>query len=511
VALQNVVRALGVSGADIQPLGLSARRVWRKTWGTGFDLKLPRSPVTVINGEIFPPTAQPSQIAAALEMATDAALAKPPPAPATKPVTFGAYRLAMAGLALFSEPYLAWRARKGKEDPDRKNERFGRAGQPRPPGRIGWVHAASVGESVSALPLIKSLLENEIVDHLVVTTGTVTSAEIMAARLPPRAVHQYAPLDSTPFVAGFIDNWRPDFAIFVESEIWPNLYAALRNRQIPIAIVNGRMSAASFNRWRRHPEFIKSILTSTEICVAQTATYAQRYAQLGAPNVAALGNIKFDSPPLPASQGELTRLEALTHARTIWLAASTHPGEEDMIADVHFSLRDKYPGLLTILVPRHPERGEDVATLLEDRWLATARRSMGAEPNASVDVYIADTIGELGLFYRLCPFAFIGGSLVEIGGHNPTEAANLDCAVLHGNHVQNFRDMFETFNEAGAAITVADAGQLYASVEQLITNPDQVRTMTQSGRKVLQLNLGALDRTMAALEPVFAARRPGDD
>lgn len=511
IALEKVVRDLAASGTGILPLGLAARRVWRRDSGTGIDMSLPLSPVVVAMGKVLPPATPRSEIAAALEMAADAAEATPPPLPEPGPVSFRAYRFGMAGLALFSEPYLAWRARKGKEDPERKGERFGRAGQPRPQGRIGWVHAASVGESVSALPLIKRLLDDDIVEHLVVTTGTVTSAEIMASRLPARAIHQYAPLDSAAFVTAFIDTWRPDFAIFVESEIWPNFYAALKNRQIPIAIVNGRMSGPSFDRWRRHPEFIKSILTSTEICIAQTATYARRYAQLGAPNVAALGNIKFDSPPLPASQGELTRLEAMTQPRPVWLAASTHPGEEDLIADVHFSLRDRYPGLLTILVPRHPERGEEVATLLEDRWLATARRSMGAEPNASVDVYVADTIGELGLFYRLCPFAFIGGSLVEIGGHNPTEAANLDCAVLHGRHVQNFRDMFEIFDEAGAAIKVTDTGQLFAGVEQLITNPDKVKAMTDAGRDVLRLNLGALDRTMAALAPVFAARAARDD
>ncbi|VAW16726.1 3-deoxy-D-manno-octulosonic acid transferase [hydrothermal vent metagenome] len=423
------------------------------------------------------------------------------------PLANKAYRLAMSALGLVAEPYLAWRARKGKEDPDRKDERFGRAGTPRPQGRIGWIHAASVGESVSVLPLIKRLLDFGDIDHLVVTTGTVTSAEIMAARLPAGAVHQYVPLDCPSFVAGFIDHWRPDFAMFVESEIWPNMYAALEQRQIPAAIINGRMSARSFKGWQRHRGFMSRVLATTEICIAQNLGYAHHFAQLGAPNVVALGNIKFDSPPLPASEGDLSRLVELTKLRPVWLAASTHRGEEEAIADVHISMRDKYPDLLTILAPRHPERGEEVATLLEDRWLATARRSTGAEPRAMIDVYVADTIGELGLFYRLCPFAFIGGSLTGIGGHNPVEAANLECAVLHGPHIQNFRDMFETFDAAGAALEVADAGQLFTYVDQLTANPAQAKTMAAAGGEVLRVNAGALDRAIAALGPILAPRR----
>ena len=510
IAVGAVLAGIVGGGGVIRPLGVAAKRVWRLDPGAGVPINLALSPVGVVQGKAMPATAPLPAVVAALEFAADAAGAERLPTFGQKRHGLRAYRLAMSALALVAEPYLAWRARKGKEDPDRKDERFGRASSPPPQGRTGWVHAASVGESVSILPLIKRLLDFEEIDNLVVTTGTVTSAQIMGARLPAGAVHRYVPLDCPSFVAGFIDNWRPEFAIFVESEIWPNMYAALKTRHIPTAIVNGRMSARSFEGWQRHFGFISSVLASTEICIAQNDTYAMRYAQLGAPNVVALGNIKFDSPPLPAATGDLERLGELTKMRPVWLAASTHPGEEEAIADVHVSMREKYPDLLTILVPRHPERGEEVATLLEDRWLATARRSSGAEPRAMVDVYVADTIGELGLFYRLCPFAFIGGSLTGIGGHNPVEAANLDCAVIHGPHVHNFRDMFETFDMAGAAIEVADAGQLFARVDQLTATPALAKTMAAAGREVLGVNLGATDRAVAALAPIIALRQAGD-
>lgn len=505
-----VLRSPEMIKTTIVATGIQSKHAWVLDPGLGFEIDIPRAPCMWAQSDIFRPHSSAIDVISAIEFAADAVSGGVSEKATKVPPLFRVYQQLMRVLSLFSEPYLAWRARKGKEDPDRKDERFGKAGQPRNRGRYGWIHAASVGESVSILPMARRLLEFDGVDNLIVTTGTVTSAAVMENRLPAGAVHQFFPLDSPNFVQNFLDNWRPEFAIFTESELWPNMYDALTERDIPVAIVNGRISKQSFESWSRHPAFTNWILGPVELCAAQNIAYANRFARLGAPHVASLGNIKFDSPPLPVSEGDLNRMIELTKHRPVWLAASTHPGEEETIAEVHLAMRDRYPDLLTILAPRHPDRGEEVATLLEDLWLATARRSTGAEPRPRIDVYITDTIGELGLFYRLCPFAFIGGSLSEIGGQNPAEAANLGCAILHGPHTHNFTDMYDTFDEAGAAVKIADAGELLRHVDRLIGSKEELEVMTKAGQRVLDANRGTLDRTLKALLPLTERRRGVD-
>lgn len=490
------------------PVGAAALR--RRSWQLGGlpAVHLHFSAPAWTMGPSLPGDAGPERASAGLEQAADRAVAllgDKAPAP-RDPLSMRAYGRVMSIAGRLAGPYLALRRRRGKEDPDRIGERRGFAGMTRDPGRWGWIHAASVGESVSVLPLAQQILKTGAADHLIVTTGTTTSAELLATRLPEQAVHQYVPLDSPKFVGRFLDHWRPEFALITESELWPNMFAALDARQIPAAIVNGRISRRSHAGWRRRPDLAAHMLRQTRICIAQTPTYARRFAELGAPQVVTLGNIKLDSPALPAVEGELERFRGLTRLRRVWLAASTHEGEEEMIADAHSALRDKFPDILTVLVPRHPARGEAIATMLEERWLATARRSKGAEARGAVDVYIADTIGELGLFYRLAPFAFIGGSLDRTGGHNPVEAALLNCAILHGPNVANFADMYETFNDAGGALKIADTGALVREIERLLTNPGDAAKIAAAARRVLEQNAGALDRVLEALDPVI--RRP---
>lgn len=496
----------------LRPLAIGAARSRTMRLGAMPAVRVTGSRPVAAAGPVLPADAAGHEVAAALERTAEAAQASldaPGPPQRARPRGLRTYRAAMNALRPIAPAYLAWRARRGKEDPDRTEERYGRAGMTRDTGKWGWVHAASVGESVSALPLARELLQVGAVDHLLMTTGTTTSANLMATRLPERAVHQYVPLDVPAYVHRFLDHWHPDFALFVESELWPNMYTALAERGIPVAIVNGRISERSFRNWTRRRELAAHILSVTELCVAQSATYARRFAQLGAPRVLTLGNIKLDSPPLPFVEGELERLQGLTRLRPVWLAASTHEGEEKIVAETHIALRDRFPDLLTVLVPRHPERGASIAKMLEERWLATARRSTGADPRAAVDVYIADTIGELGLFYRLCPFALIGGSLSGTGGHNPVEAALLGCAILHGPDVTNFRDLYETFDEQGGAVQVAGTGELVRQLEMFLTNPATAETVAAAAKAVLSANAGSLQRVVAALNPIVA-RTPSD-
>ncbi|MDE2018146.1 MAG: 3-deoxy-D-manno-octulosonic acid transferase, partial [Hyphomicrobiales bacterium] len=343
-----------------------------------------------------------------------------------RPVELALYRAGAALAAPLAGAWLDLRARRGKEVPERLGERRGIAAAPRPAGALTWIHAASVGESLAALPLVERL---SIRGRALVTTGTATSAAMMADRLPRGALHQFAPLDAPQFARRFLDHWRPDALLLVESELWPNLLAATAARGAPVAIVNARMSDRAFARWSRRPQVARAVLADVSAVLARGEIDAERFMALGAPRVAAVGNLKWDAPPLPVDGVALARLAGLTAGRTIWLAASTHAGEEEIAGAVHASIAARLPRALTLVVPRHPQRGPEIARALAERGLSVALRSRREAPGADVDVYVADTMGELGLFYRLAPVVFVGGTLVPRGGQNPLEAARLGAAV----------------------------------------------------------------------------------
>ncbi len=382
-----------------------------------------------------------------------------------------------AVLAGAAAPALRWhlrrRAAAGKEDAARLAEREG-FGAARPDGLLFWLHAASVGESLAVLPLADALLRAEPRLHILLTTGTVTSAALMRERWPAlaqgRAMHRFVPLDVPAWVDRFLEGWRPDAAAFVESELWPNTLAALRRRGVPAALVNGRLSPRSFARWRRWaPGLARRVLGGFALVLPRSAEDAARFAALGA-RTGEPADLKRAAPPLPADAAALAALRAAVGARPVWLAASTQPGEEEQV--VAAARAAAVPGLLTIIVPRHPARGEEVAALCG----GAARRSAGALPDAG-PFHVADTIGELGLFYRLAGVAFLGGSLVPHGGQNPLEAARLGCPVLMGPHRFNFTEMTAEMAAAGALRPVADADALARAVRDVLTVPPAAQAM----------------------------------
>ena len=335
------------------------------------------------------------------------------------------------------------------------------------------------------------------------TTGTVTSAKLMSQRLPEGVIHQFVPLDHLSWVRRFLDHWRPDAALWVESELWPNLLSEAQERQIPLALVNARMSPGSFKNWRRLPGGLKSLLSAFELCLAQDDAQAERLRTLGAPKVLSVGNLKYAAEALPCDQRELSGLWEKIGRRPLWLAASTHPGEEEQLAEAHGQLREEHPGLLTLLVPRHAERGDAIAKLLGDRGLYVAQRSRGEEPDGETDVFLADTMGELGLFYRLSEIAFVGGSLVPHGGQNPLEPARLEAAILHGPHMQNFAPIVEALDRAGGAKQVADASELAEALHQLLNDSGQRRRMAEAARAVASAQEDVLERVLDALSPLL--------
>lgn len=415
-----------------------------------------------------------------------------------------AYR-AVTSLAHPAAPaILSWRVRRGKEDPARLRERYGEASLPRPPGPLVWVHAASVGETVSVLPMVDRILARGDMSVLL-TTGTLTSARIAEVRLQGRALHQYVPLDGPLFVRRFLDHWKPGLAIFVESELWPNLITRSAEAGAGLALVNARMSDRSFRRWRRRPAAIGALLSGFDLCLAQSEGDAGRLRGLGASPVACPGNLKYDVPAPTVEEDELRRFADVLAQRPRWAAASLHSGEDEAVLDAHLALTARRPGLLTIAVPRHPERGAEIAEHAAARGLRLAARSRGEMPGAGTDIALFDTIGDMGLVYRLSPVVFMGGSLVRHGGQNPIEPAKLHTAILHGPHVANFADVYAALRAGGGAIEVAGARDLADRVDALLGSPREIDRLAVAANTAMAALAGALDRTMAALEPLLAA------
>ena len=418
------------------------------------------------------------------------------------PVSLAAYRLATAAAAPFAGALLSLRLNRGKEDPDRIDERRGLACLARPDGPLVWLHGASVGETVSLLPLVERLTQSGV--FALVTSGTVTSARLMAARLPPRAIHQFVPLDCARFVRRFLAHWRPGLGLFAESEIWPNMILEAARARVPLALVNARMSERSFRRWRHLSGAARGLFNRFEATLAQTPGDALRLSALGSPSAPVIGNLKYDAPAPPADLRDLAELSGLVAGRRLWIAASTHPGEERIAAQTHQRLALQFPDLLTLIAPRHPERGAAVAAVIESLGLASARRSQGARPERDVSIYICDTMGELGLFYRLAGVAFLGKSLTGGGGQNPIEAAKLGAALLHGPRIANFADVYAPLDAEGGALPVKDADDLAAALAQLFDNPARLREMARAAARVVERGAGAVERTLDALEPHLA-------
>ncbi len=400
---------------------------------------------------------------------------------------------------------LLWRRKRaGKEDPERMAERRGLSQAIRPPGRLVWIHAASVGESLSALPVAQQMLDRHHDLNVLITTGTVSSARILAKQLPERALHQFIPIDLVPWVRRFLDHWRPDMAIWIESELWPNLMLETAARGIPMALVNGRMSAQSYRRWRLGRRSITRLLNCFRIILAHDEQSADFIRKLGAPHATCVGDLKQAGDPLAVDVAELARLQAAIRDRPVWLAASTHPGEEDAVHKIHKKLRKQFPGLLSIIAPRHADRGVQIAKQFTIDGLNVVRRSTGETPTRDTDIYLADTMGEMGLIYRLTTIAFVGGSLVPHGGQNPLEPARLGCAILHGPNIDNFTSIYADLDATGASRQISDVTLLADSVALLLRDKQTAASRGRAAKaQALKGRDKVLEHIIAAIEPLL--------
>lgn len=369
--------------------------------------------------------------------------------------------------------YIEKRKKMGKEDVKRFNERVGRPTKPRPAGRLIWLHGASVGESISMLPLINRLLEIYPDAHVMVTTGTTTSAEVMAKRLPERAFHQYLPIDNPVFAARFIRHWQPTIALWFESEFWPGMLSTIKRRNIPLILINGRISNKSFKRWQQFDFVIKEILDCFTACLGQSEEDAYRLRALGAKDAMCLGNLKYAGLPIPVDEEKKKEIQDEIGERPVWLVSSTHSDEEAKIGRYLKKLSAKHEGLLTIIAPRHPTRGVEIRDILQDKYqLKTALRSANEKIQPETEVYIADTIGEMGIWYELCPIVFIGGSLIPHGGQNFMEPSRCRDAVIVGPHMHNFTDAMNRAKRADGIIQVDETVDLIDMVDQLLSNKE---------------------------------------
>lgn len=394
---------------------------------------------------------------------------------------------------------LAIRKAKGKEDLTRFPERMGYAGKPRPDGRLIWIHGASVGETLSALPLINKLSELYAAVRIMVTSGTLTSADLMAKRLPANAFHQFVPVDTPAAVKRFVDYWKPDAALWIESEFWPNLLSEIAAHKIPLILINGRVSDRSFERWRKFPAFCRELQGLFTKSFGQTDEDARRLRVLGAKDAACVGNLKFAAGDLPYDADEFAKLEKQIANRPCWIAASTHEGEEEQLAFVQNALKTK--NALMILAPRHPKRGDEIEKLLKPAGLSVARRSRGEDIAPDTAVYLADTIGEMGLFYRLAQIAFVGGSLVAFGGQNIIEPARLGKAVVCGKYMMNFKEIVAKAVAAGALTVVEDKKELAQTLDALFENEGILKSKRENARRFALNQADVLNRLTAALTP----------
>ncbi len=400
------------------------------------------------------------------------------------------YRWAGAAAYPVIGGYVAWRASKGKEDRSRRRERYGITRKARPVGPVVWVHAASVGETNAVAPLIERILGFGI--HVVLTTGTVTSAQVADRRFGSRVIHQYVPLDLKPAVSNFLDHWQPDLAIIAESELWPMTILELGSRRVPQILVNGRLSDRSFKSWKKRAFLAEALFENLAHVIAQSEVDGERFAALGARPVTVSGNLKVDTDPPRADEKSLIQLKAQIGQRKTWAAVSTHDGEETVAADIHGLLKTRHPGLLTIIVPRHPDRAEALAGEFAAAGLNVARRSLGDPIRPETDILLGDTIGEMGLYLRLTEIAFVGRSLTAEGGQNPLEPAMLNTAVLAGLNVQNFRESYQRLIDAGGAKLVKDRNMLAGAVNYLLSNEIARHDMMAAAAATVEEMRGAL-------------------
>lgn len=405
--------------------------------------------------------------------------------------------------------HLRSRLKKGKEIHERIPERYGKTNIKRPDGPLIWIHVASLGEAQSTVPLVQHI--QKFYPHITVlmTYGTVTAARIMQKRFNPTVIQQFVPIDVPKWINRFLDHWKPSLGIWVESELWPNLIHQTKKRHVPLILLNAKLSLRSYKKWEKAPEFAYKLVSSFQMCLAQTEEMAQRYKALGAPRVQTIGNFKAAADPLYYDPDMILNLQEAIGNRPFWLAASTHPGEDEIVFAAHAKIKELYPHLLTILAPRHINRASSIVKLMESQGLSYAQRSLGQLPKTDSDIYLVDTMGELGSFFKLSRIVFVAGSmhpgLKPIGGHNPLEPALLGCTIAFGPDMSNIRDIADGLLKRQAAQEVANAKELSDFVVYFLKHPMLAEEMAEKAHFYANTQKEVLCKVMDYIAPYLPA------
>ncbi len=410
------------------------------------------------------------------------------------------YRFITKYFAFLVRLYLNYRLIKGKEDSERFYERLGQPSADRKDGFLIWFHAASVGESVSVIPLISEITKKFPHINILMTTGTLTSSKLMASRLPSKVIHQFIPVDTYDAVQKFLSHWQPNLAIWVESELWPNLIIETKKSGCNLMLINGRMSDESFRKWKNNLEFAEQIISNFSLCLVQTEEDKFKYSDIGAKQVIIAGNLKYEAPTLPSNPDEFGSLILQIGNRNIWLSASTHSGEEEIIIEAHKKLAEIFPDILTIIMPRHPKRLKEIETLLKNNNFQFSVRSKKQKILPQTNFYIADTIGEAGLFYRIANIVFMGGSLVNNGGQNPLEAARLKCAILSGKNYFNFQEVYSEMKVNNAVKIIKDSDGIFQNVKNLLSDISLQKKLANSAFEYVESKKGILENYLNQIE-----------
>lgn len=418
------------------------------------------------------------------------------------------YRFATDILGPFLPLWVSSRAKKGKEDPDRKTERYGTASQPRPQGPLIWMHGASVGECTMLLPLITKLKNTRPDINILITSGTVTAAKLMRERLPESTIHQYVPLDRHKYVSAFLDHWQPTIGVWSESEIWPNMIIEANTRGIKMALINARMSEKSLSGWAKRKTTAEAIFSRFDVILAADKPTGDSLGWFTSRDIPVTGNLKDAALPLPAAEEELRHMQEMVTDRPVWCAASTHAGEDEIILRAHKEVLTAHPNALLILAPRHPERREEILSLIHSASYKAAVRSQKDKMNTDIQVYLFDTIGEMGLAYRLSALTFVCGSLVKgLSGHNPLEPARLGSAVMTGGHIASFADIYNTMFKFNAARRILSAEIIGKEAAALLGTPSQLSDMQNNAIRFAESRNDVLSFVWSQLIPLLPKKR----
>jgi len=402
---------------------------------------------------------------------------------------FFIYRILINLIILLSPIIILVRIIKNKEHKYRFKEKFCFFSKKRGNGKIVWFHGSSVGEIMSIIPLIEKMEKNKSINKILITSSTLSSSKVLSKFKLKKTVHQFFPIDSNFLTKKFLKYWKPSVAIFIESEIWPNMLLNIKKKTIPLILLNARITKKSFLNWKTIPSMAKVLFNKFDICLPQNYETKKYLKLLGAKKIKFIGNLKYSESKIEKNNIFRSNLRKIFKSKKLWCAASTHYNEEEISAIAHQKLKKKYNNLLTIIIPRHIQRVKKIKNKIEEMGLKVQTHSQSKKINKNTEIYLVDSYGETKSFYKICKTVFLGGSIIKRGGQNPLEPVRFGCKVLHGPNVQNFTEVYNLLNSYKLSYKFHNINQLIASIKKSLNNKlnitKKINTLKKMGSDIL--------------------------